>query len=344
MIPFRTLGNGSTNFVLAGDHRQLGPEINSPIARKFELQKSYLKRLMDREVYDEELGRGLTVVKLLKNFRSHPDILAFSNEHFYASELKSCGDPVVTHSLENHEILPKKQFPIIFHGVAGRDQREESSPSFFNIDEATIVKQYCSSLVSDRKKGTRPEHIGVIAPYHSQKCKIQQLFFKDSKLRDIKVGTVDEFQGQERRVIILSTVRSTPNHLSLDIRRSLGFVASPLRLNVAMTRAQSLLIVVGNPIVLSLDPLWRSFLNYVHTKGGWRGIGITWDPEEPVSIRETGYDAKYRAKAEAQLEDTLARLRAIVSQNLEQYDLDIGLGSDSDDEMYIERGMRRDGE
>ena len=41
-----------------------------------------------------------------------------------------------------------------------------------------------------------PEHIGVIAPYHSQKCKIQQLFFKDPKLRDIKVGTVDEFQGQ----------------------------------------------------------------------------------------------------------------------------------------------------
>ena len=95
------------------------------------------------------------VVKLLKNFRSHKDILAFSNTHFYASELKPCGDPAITHSLENHEILPKKQFPIIFHGVAGRDQREESSPSFFNIDEATIVKQYCTSLVSDRKKGTR---------------------------------------------------------------------------------------------------------------------------------------------------------------------------------------------
>jgi len=47
-----------------------------------------------------------------------------------------------------------------------------------------------------------PEHIGVIAPYHSQKCKIQQLFFKDVKLRDIKVGTVDEFQGQVSRVVL----------------------------------------------------------------------------------------------------------------------------------------------
>ena len=111
-----------------------------------------------------------------------------------------------------------------------------------------------------------------------------------------------------------------------------------------MTRAQALLIVVGNPIVLSLDPLWRSFLNYVHGKGGWRGIGITWNPQEEVNIMDSGYDAKYRVQAEAQLEDTLTRLRAIVSQNLEQFDLDIDLGSDSDNETYIERETRRDGE
>lgn len=112
-----------------------------------------------------------------------------------------------------------------------------------------------------------------------------------------------------------------------------------------MTRAQALLIVVGNPIVLSLDPLWRSFLNYVHNKGGWRGIGITWNPEEDVNIMDYGFDAKYRAQAESQLEDTLTRLRAIVSQNLEQFDLDIDLGSDGDDdETYIETEIRRDGE
>jgi helicase MOV-10 len=111
-----------------------------------------------------------------------------------------------------------------------------------------------------------------------------------------------------------------------------------------MTRAQALLIVVGNPVVLSLDPLWRSFLNFVHGKGGWRGIGITWNPQEEVNIMDAGYDAKYRAQAEAQLEDTLTRLRAIVSQNLEQFDLDIDLGSDGDDETYIERETRRDGE
>jgi len=87
-------------------------------------------------------------------------------------------------------------------------------------------------------------------------------------MREVKVGSVEEFQGQERRVIIMSTVRSNTEFVGSDIRRSLGFVANKSRLNVALTRAQALLIVVGNPIVLSLDPLWRQFLNYIHVRGG----------------------------------------------------------------------------
>jgi helicase MOV-10 len=52
---------------------------------------------------------------------------------------------------------------------------------------------------------------------------------------------------------------------------------------VAVTRAQSLLIIVGDPQVLSLDPLWRAFLNYVYLNGGWTGLpNITWDPENEV--------------------------------------------------------------
>ena len=87
----------------------------------------------------------------MKNFRSHPDILKFSNDHFYKSELKTCGNPAMIHSLENYEELPKKRFPIIFHGIVGKDERESKSPSFFNVDEVTQVKKYCMSLLSDKK-------------------------------------------------------------------------------------------------------------------------------------------------------------------------------------------------
>ncbi|KAM9390050.1 RNA helicase Mov10l1 [Phaethornis superciliosus] len=68
-------------------------------------------------------------------------------------------------------------------------------------------------------------------------------------LADIKVGTVEEFQGQEYMAIILSTVRSTEG-LFDDDRYCLGFLSNPKRFNVAITRAKALLIVVGNPHVL----------------------------------------------------------------------------------------------
>ncbi|KAK2463831.1 hypothetical protein APHAL10511_004136 [Amanita phalloides] len=347
MIPFRTLADETTNFVLAGDHKQLGPIIKSLIARqttfKPSLETSYLQRMMEREIYDVQGGRGLTVVKLVRNFRSHPDIIHFSNTHFYASELQACGDPTMTHSLQDIDMLPKKGFPIIFHGVAGRDQQEDLSPSYFNIEEASIVKNYCLKL-RDQKMGIGPNQIGVITPYYTQKRKIQQLFRNEGKLSNIQVGTVDEFQGQERRIIIVSAVRSTPDHLTLDVRRSLGFVANPPRLNVIMTRAQALLIVIGNPTVLSLDPQWRSFLSYVHRSGGWQGLGITWNPEEPINLPQYNYSAQYREQAEARLEDTLRRLRATLSQNLEQHDIDTDLGADSDKENYLGRPIHRDAE
>lgn len=96
----------------------------------------------------------------------------------------------------------------------------------------------------------------------------------------LKVGSVEVFQGQERQAIIISTVRSNVNFLSSDIRRSLGFVADPRRFNVAITRAQALLVVVGDPTVLSLDPIWRRFLDYIHVSGGWRGLEKDW-PDDP---------------------------------------------------------------
>jgi hypothetical protein len=60
-----------------------------------------------------------------------------------------------------------------------------------------------------------------------------------------------EFQGSERRVIIISTTRSNPDMVAFDARHHLGFIANPQRFNVAVTRAQALLVVVGNPLLLA---------------------------------------------------------------------------------------------
>jgi helicase MOV-10 len=57
---------------------------------------------------------------------------------------------------------------------------------------------------------------------------------------------------------------------------------------VAITRAQALLIVIGDPEVLGKDELWRTFLNYAYICGGWRGKTLTWKPKEDVHV--PGYE------------------------------------------------------
>ncbi|KAJ3929858.1 MAG: RNA helicase [Lentinula lateritia] len=320
MVPLKELADDKTNVVLAGDNKQLGPIVHSGLASVLGLKTSYLARIMDREIYDLDGkssvgGRGVTIVKLVRNFRSHPAILEFSNEHFYNHELLYCGNSMLTRSLEDSNELPKKKFPLIFHGIIGKDQREASSPSFFNIEEASQVKKYCINLISDRKNGIRAEHIAVITPYHAQRIKILNLLSRDHTTREIKVGSVEEFQGQERRIVIISTVRSNTDFIGADINRMLGFVASPHRFNVAITRAQALLIVIGNPMVLSLDPLWRAFLNYVYRGGGWRGKTISWDPAGAVDpFSEQGYDGETRQRAAGEAEETIARLKALITR------------------------------
>ncbi|KAF9486245.1 RNA helicase [Pholiota conissans] len=343
MVAIKNNADKKTNLILAGDNQQLGPVINSPLASILGLKLSYLARIMQREIYNLNTGKGITIVKLIKNFRSHPDILKFSNDQFYNSELSSCGEPAMINSLVNYEELPKRRFPVVFHGIVGKDEREKSSPSFFNIDEATQVKKYCTSLLGNKKNGIKAEHIGVITPYHAQRCKILDLLYKDHKMRDIKVGSVEEFQGQERRVIIISTVRSNKEFITADIRRSLGFVANKNRLNVALTRAQALLIVIGNPIVLSLDPIWRGFLNYVYNRGGWRGKKIDWDPLEPI-LSTDEFVSRRKAQVEGEMEETIARLQAmIINQHADTDELDIELDDDAEAAAF-ERPVLREAE
>ncbi|KAJ6608222.1 P-loop containing nucleoside triphosphate hydrolase protein [Mycena sp. CBHHK59/15] len=339
ILPIKSIAGKSTNIVLAGDNKQLGPIVHSWIASSLGLKVSYLYRIMQRDIYSLEPettfgGSGITIVKLVNNFRSHPAILEFSNQ-------QPCGNPALIRSLENSNELPTKKFPLIFHGVIGKDDREGSSPSFFNIAEATLVKKYVAALVSDRKQRVRPEEIGVITPYHAQRWKIVNLLEKDPKLRGVTVGSVEEFQGQERRVIIMSTVRSNTNYVEADIKRTLGFVANPQRFNVAITRAQALLVVIGNPDILALDPLWRAFLNYIYTRGGWRGKEIAWNPEDPVG--PGAYDGEMRRRAEGEAEEMMARLKALITQRNEGSDYDFDI-SDSDLELGLDRGMRRDAE
>ena len=91
---------------------------------------------------------------------------------------------------------------------------------------------------------------------------------------------------------------------------------------MAITRAQALLIVIGNPLVLGLDLLWRAFMNYVHVNGGWRGKVPPWNTQEPIDTSESSYGevenrfvAAARQAAIAEAEEELVRLKSMIARN-----------------------------
>uniref|UniRef100_A0A8C7D8R6 RNA helicase n=1 Tax=Oncorhynchus kisutch TaxID=8019 RepID=A0A8C7D8R6_ONCKI len=263
--------------VLAGDPQQLGPILRSPLAMQYGMGISLLERLMkDNPLYqkDGEFGHfdSRFVTKLLRNYRSHPAILKIPNELFYEKELQVFADQWDRETYCNWEHLPKEGFPLIFHGVLGKDEREGNSPSFFNVSEIEVLMDYLTKLMKTQgKKGLpklSPKDIGIIAPYRKQVEKIQKAlnFVKElsqwKDIKELKVGSVEEFQGQERKIIMVSTVRSSINYVKMDQDFNIGFLTNEKRFNVAMTRAKALLIVVGNPVILNKDPTWERGLWY----------------------------------------------------------------------------------
>lgn len=82
----------------------------------------------------------------------------------------------------------------------------------------------------------------------------------------VKIGTVEEFQGQERKIILVSTVRSHSAYFNSDMQFGLGFLQSGKRMNVAISRARALLVVFGKESILSQDKNWHQLIQYAKSK------------------------------------------------------------------------------
>ncbi|NWI89849.1 M10L1 helicase, partial [Pitta sordida] len=286
LIPVGLISEADGQIILVGDPKQLGPSVKSKLAVTFGLNMSLLERLTSRELYmrDEDAFGAcgaynpLLITKLTKNYRSHSALLALPSKLFYHEELEVCADTSVITSLLNWGKLPRKGFPLIFHGIRGSETREGCNPSWFNPTEAVQVMQYCCHLAKNENAAVSVTDIGVIAPYRKQVEKIKFLL-RSIDLADIKVGTVEEFQGQEYMVIILSTVRSQEGVID-DDKCYLGFLRNPKRFNVAITRAKALLIVVGNPHVLVKDPCFCALLEYSVINRAYVGCDLPLELEQ----------------------------------------------------------------
>lgn len=286
------------HMILAGDPKQLGPVIVSKVAVKYGLDISLMERLMNtNEIYQRQNGNDYDprfITKLRCNYRSHPSILKVPNELFYENELEECADKRITYSLCRWSGLAKQDFPVMFHSVVSREEREAKSPSYFNTAEINIVMDYVQELLSSSDVQINPADIGIISPYSQQVKKLRQALrmshpqnYPNVKLRGkdltkVSVGSTEEFQGQERSVIIITTVRSDPDRLKADWKCNLGFLRNPKRFNVALTRAQALLIIVGNPYILSLDDKWNKIIEHCYENGSMKGIPF--NPNEELQL------------------------------------------------------------
>lgn len=273
LIPITFINPKCGTVVLAGDPMQLGPVVMSTHALDRGFGTSFLVRLMDGPLYKSDKTRfpdsdGFNprlVTKLRYNYRSIPCILELYSEIFYESSLiarvAAEGTPEAKFLESVYDAVPVKtiqqpHYGFVFWGINGVNKQTPESPSWFNPAEAKSVFNFLLKLY---KKGVRPEDIGVITPYQQQAKTIRRIL-DESNLQKPKIGSVEEFQGQERMVILISTVRTSRSQLPSDQQHALGFVASPKRLNVAISRARALLVIFGSPHLLAADKQWLKLM------------------------------------------------------------------------------------
>ncbi|CAL8071330.1 unnamed protein product [Orchesella dallaii] len=312
--------------ILAGDPNQLGPVLMSNAAQDCGLNISFLERMMASKLYRRDVDRfpkdkhnPLVVTKLIRNYRSHPTLLTLPSRLFYEDELLSkasveeayalCQNPQLKH------VLVCDGVPLIFHGVQGQCIREQNSPSWCNKAEVVEVVRYVVALV--KQCGLKYDDIGIITPYRKQVEKIRlalqmSLFDNDTP----KVASVEEFQGGERKVIIISTVRSViENKVDKSLDR-LSFLYQPKRFNVAITRAKALMIVVGNPHVLSKNKYWLQLLRYSIELKAYKGCNLPVEVETDPAIRKiVNEDVEPHA---AEIEASMGQVDTLNSVNVSE--------------------------
>jgi superfamily I DNA and/or RNA helicase len=153
--------------------------------------------------------------------------------------------------------------PVTFFDTAGAGWEEELEPeglSRRNPAEAAFVMEQVRALCD---AGVRPQDIAVIAPYAAQVRWLRD----QSAWDDLEIDTVDGFQGREKEVVVMGTVRSNANH-------EIGFLADERRMNVALTRAKRRLIVIGDSATLATNEFFSDLLGWFETIGAYRSV---WD-------------------------------------------------------------------
>ncbi|XP_059608674.1 probable helicase with zinc finger domain [Phlebotomus argentipes] len=265
------LASENTRIVLAGDHMQMSPELFSNFAKERRLHISLLERLYDHYPADFPCK-----ILLCENYRAHEAIIKFTSELFYDQKLIASGKQ------PRHE----KFYPLTFFTTRGEDVQDKNSTAFYNNSEVYEVVE----RVAELRKRWPPswgkmsdQSIGIMTPYADQVFRIRSELRK-RRMGGISVERVLNVQGKQFRAIFLSTVRTRRtctnegvSSMSAD-DMDYGFLSNSKLLNTAITRAQSLVAVVGDPVALCsigrCRKVWERFIDICNQNKSL--FGITW--------------------------------------------------------------------
>lgn len=237
------LGRNATKIVLVGDHEQLPPTVFSSRAKELGLDISLYERIRSQ----------LTPFTLTTQRRMHPQISHFARQHTYGGKIidgVTAADrpPVEGLHWPNRVLLVDTTFREQSRGV-----------SKINQPEAQALMATLRTVIA--RGGIQPNEIGVLTPYNAQKRCLINATQDDPELLDVKVDTIDGFQGKERELIVFSAVRCND-------RGTVGFLADNRRSNVMFTRARRGLIVFGSKQTLYHDPVWKKWIDHLIPRNG----------------------------------------------------------------------------
>ncbi|MEG4248336.1 AAA domain-containing protein [Microcoleus sp. Pol10D4] len=264
--------------VLIGDYRQLPPMLHEKSLEEIATEMgsepddiSFLEESLFKKQFEaapESIKRRLTI-----QYRMHPYIMGAINQ-FYDHSLR-CGiiepEKVRSHNLAGDIIRSEHHLIWVKMPQEQSFQEQLEGTSRYNLKEIDAIDILCEQMedVWSLKvaEGQPKKEIGIITFYGAQLRRIEEMLSdRQFPSLSIRTGTVDRFQGMERQIVIVSMVRNNPNG-------DIGFAKKPERVNVAFSRAQELLVVVGCHSLFTqhkgkVGSMYSEVANIVRRNGG----------------------------------------------------------------------------
>lgn len=240
--------------ILAGDHCQLPPTVKSIAALKAGLGKTLMERIVD--------SKPEVVTLLDTQYRMNEEIMRFSSSWFYDGKVKAA--PITAHRGILDYDTPIEWVDDVANDdeTVGETFVGETFGRINKVEARQVMELLQAYFEKIGKQRIIDESIdvGIISPYRAQVQYLRHLIKKEAFFKPFRnllsVNTVDGFQGQERDVIIVSLVRSNNDG-------QIGFLRDLRRMNVAMTRARSKLIIIGDHETLAHHEFYKKLYEYI---------------------------------------------------------------------------------